>query len=155
MTTAVVYYNIQRAKKKAEAVTRVETYGKPAIGGPWSLVDETGLPVTSGDMAGYHLLYFGFTFCPDICPNELVKISKAVDLLGGGGCAVQSQLSTHPTSRHPALAAKKDPKHPVTPVFVTLDPRRDSCAQVGVYVRDFHPKSERAGKRERREAFLP
>lgn len=71
MTTAVVYYNMQRAKKKVEAATRVETFGKPAIGGPWSLVDSSGRPVTSGDMTGYHLLYFGFTFCPDICPNEL------------------------------------------------------------------------------------
>lgn len=88
MTTAVVYYNIQRAKKKTEAATRVETFGKPAIGGPWSLVDSEGRPVTSGDMKGYHLLYFGFTFCPDICPNELMKISKAVDLHGGlAGCA--------------------------------------------------------------------
>ena len=101
MTTAVVYYNMQRAKKKVEAATRVETFGKPAIGGPWSLVDSSGRPVTSGDMTGYHLLYFGFTFCPDICPNELGACvatpsrcdSSASGRLGGGGPSHKKSLS--------------------------------------------------------------
>lgn len=101
------------------AQTRVETVGRPALGGPWSLVDASGRPVTSGDLLGrFHLLYFGFTYCPDICPNELVKMGKVVDAVNARAAAAGMPG--------------------VTPVFVTLDPYRDSCAQVGVYARDFH-----------------
>ena len=79
----MVYFHYERAQRKREASKRVEGYGKAALGGPWSLVGADGVPMTSGDLLGkYHFLYFGFTFCPDICPNELVKMSRAVDLLG-------------------------------------------------------------------------
>lgn len=118
-TGAVVYYNVAKARKQADASTRVETYGQALLGGPWSLVDSDGRPVTSGDFAGkYVLLYFGFTFCPDICPSELVKIAKVVDAL----------------DKSPEHAGK------VVPVFVSLDPYRDTCAQVGAYCADFHPR---------------
>lgn len=61
----------------------METIGHPALGGPWSLIDATGRPMTSGELEGqFHLVYFGFTFCPDICPNELVKMGTAIDLVG-------------------------------------------------------------------------
>jgi len=48
----VAYYNVQRRHKKAEAHSRVDTFGKPALGGPWSLVDAAGRAVTSGDLEG-------------------------------------------------------------------------------------------------------
>ena len=65
------------------AADRVESYGQALLGGPWSLVDSTGKPVTSADFHGkYLLLYFGFTFCPDICPNELMKVARVVETLG-------------------------------------------------------------------------
>jgi len=65
------------------AVKKVTTYGKPALGGPWTLVDFTGRPVTDADFHGeFLLLYFGFTHCPDICPSELVKVGKIMDILG-------------------------------------------------------------------------
>jgi hypothetical protein len=67
----------------AAAVKKVTTFGKPALGGQWTLVDHHGRPRTDKDFRGeWLLLYFGFTRCPDICPSELVKIGKVVDLLG-------------------------------------------------------------------------
>lgn len=116
---AIVYYNVSRAKRVAGAAARVETVGKALLGGPWSLVDASGRPVTSGDLLGkYVLLYFGFTFCPDICPNELVKMARVTD----------------------ALDQRPGFKDRVVPVFISLDPHRDTCAQVGAYCADFHPK---------------
>ena len=65
------------------AQTRVESFGNASLGGPWSLVDTNGRPMTSGDLLGrYVLIYFGFTFCPDICPNEMVKMGHAIDTYG-------------------------------------------------------------------------
>ena len=104
----------------------METFGRPALGGPWSLVGGDGRPVTSGDLAGqYYLLYFGFTFCPDICPSELVKMSRVVDAMDGWVASAAGRAARAP---------------PLQPVFVTLDPRRDSCEQVRSYVHDFHPR---------------
>ena len=57
--------------------------GKAAIGGPWTLVNTDGVPVTDQDYKDkFMLVYFGFTFCPDICPNELVKMSHLLDKIG-------------------------------------------------------------------------
>jgi protein SCO1/2 len=115
----VVYYNILRKQKQEEAAVRVESFGAPALGGPWSLVSSAGQPITSGDLHGsYQLLYFGFTFCPDICPNELVKMGRVVQEL----------------DQAPETSGK------VLPVFISLDPYRDTCDQVGAYCADFHPR---------------
>ena len=61
----------------------VKSYGKPSLGGPFVMFNQNGAPVTDATYRGkYVLLYFGFTYCPDICPNELVKMGKVVDGLG-------------------------------------------------------------------------
>lgn len=91
------------------------------IGGPFDLIDQTGAPRTDKDFAGTPMLiYFGYTFCPDICPTELAKMARAVDLLQAGGTAAQPIF--------------------VTPVFITIDPERDTPEHLAGYVRLFHPR---------------
>lgn len=62
---------------------RKKSYGKAALGGPFSLIDHNGIRCTDKDFHGqWLLLYFGFTFCPDICPDELEKMAKVVNNIG-------------------------------------------------------------------------
>ena len=86
-----------------------------AIGGPFTLVDHNGRPVSDRDFQGRLLLvYFGFTNCPDMCPLAMQEVAVALDALG---------------------AASKD----VQPLLVTVDPERDSPATMKRYVAQFHP----------------
>lgn len=86
------------------------------LGGPFELVDQTGKAVTDRDYAGRWLLvYFGFTFCPDVCPTELGTMASALDAMG-------------PTAES------------VTPLLITIDPQRDTPAALADYVPRFHPR---------------
>ncbi|HUW72696.1 MAG TPA: SCO family protein [Methyloceanibacter sp.] len=94
---------------------RVMTSGKALIGGPFELVGKGGKTVTDKDFRGrYMLVFFGFTRCPDICPAELQVMSTALDELG-------------------------DDADKVVPVFITLDPERDTSDSVTTYVENFGP----------------
>lgn len=94
--------------------------GKPAIGGPWSLVDLDGNLVTNVSFQGkWLLLYFGFARCPDICPSEMMKLARVIDQM---------------KETHPQLASK------LVPVFVSVDPARDSLTALRHYAKDFHPE---------------
>lgn len=93
-----------------------QSVGKPDIGGPFSLTDHTGKRVTEKDFLGKHtLVYFGFTYCPDVCPTELQVMADALDKLG-------------------------DKASKVTPVFFTVDPQRDTVEQMAAYVPNFHDR---------------
>lgn len=116
---AVSYYRVERERRLEKAMGTIVSTGKPAIGGPWSLVDLNGQLVTEKTFAGkWTLLYFGFARCPDICPSEMCKIAKVIDSL---------------KKSHPDLV--KD----VLPVFVSVDPARDSLMALKEYAKDFHP----------------
>ena len=87
----------------------------PQIGGPFTLTNHRGEPVTEATFAGRHMLiYFGYSFCPDICPTSLQTMAAAYDLL-------------------PA-----DEREEVWPIFITIDPERDTVEEIADYVSLFH-----------------
>jgi cytochrome oxidase Cu insertion factor (SCO1/SenC/PrrC family) len=94
----------------------VVMWGKEPIGGPFRLVDHTGTTRTDTDFHGKLLLiYFGFTYCSDACPIDLQSIGTALDRLGPLGDAVQ-------------------------PLFITIEPEKDTPEQLKAYVTQFHPR---------------
>lgn len=96
--------------------TGAKVTGTALVGGPFTLTDQTGKRVTEKDFLGkYMLVFFGFTNCPDICPSGLQVISAALDKLG----------------------PKADE---ITPVFITLDAKRDTPEKLAAYVKSFHPR---------------
>jgi len=87
----------------------------PAVGGPFSLIDQNGAPRRDTDFRGkVMLVYFGYTNCPDACPTTLQAIGQTLDLLGSDASKVQ-------------------------PVFITIDPARDTPQQLKAYAANFHP----------------
>lgn len=120
----VILYYDQEKKRHIEdintsstAVKQGPSAGKAAIGGPFNLVDHNGKSVTENDFKGkWTLIYFGFTHCPDICPDELQKLAAAIDKI------------------------KAKAGFEIVPVFISVDPERDTVEQVREYVKEFHPK---------------
>lgn len=107
-------------------ITSPKTVGKAAIGGPFNLVDEHGKPFTEEQLKGrWTLVYFGFTMCPDICPEEMTKVSEALRMLEKRGRKV--------------VADKRDDELVITPIFISIDPERDSPKRSAEYCRGFHP----------------
>lgn len=96
-------------------VATVPSVAPASIGGPFTLTAHDGRVVSDKDFAGkYRLIFFGYTFCPDICPTELQSIAQAMDLMGDAGGDVQ-------------------------PLFITIDPARDTAPVLADYVKLFHP----------------
>jgi protein SCO1/2 len=94
----------------------VKSTGEALIGGPFTLVDGTGSTVTEKHFSGkYMLVFFGFTHCPDICPTSLLITKNALEHIG-----------------------KKVEN--IVPVFITVDPERDTADVVGRYVKNFGPR---------------
>jgi protein SCO1/2 len=90
------------------------------IGGPFALIDQDGRSVTDRDFAGrYRIMYFGYTSCPDVCPTDLQTLGAAMRLLD---------------KADPAASGR------ITPVFVTVDPARDTPAALKPFVSAFYPR---------------
>merc|ERR1719361_2225259 len=117
MGGSVVLFNEALMDKKSKP-SQVEHAGRALIGGDWEMLDMHGSTVTNKDFLGkYMLIYFGFTYCPDVCPRELKKLSGALDILKERGV-----------------------REHVVPLFVSVDPARDGPEQVRQYVSQFHPE---------------
>ncbi len=84
--------------------------------GPFSLIDKTGKAVTDADFRGkFMLVFFGYTFCPDVCPTDLQIMAQAMDEMGEAGNKVQ-------------------------PIFISIDPVRDTPEIIAEYAGYFHPR---------------
>jgi protein SCO1/2 len=93
------------------------TIGQADIGGPFTLIDHNGQKVTEQSYAGEHLLvFFGFTFCPDICPAALQKVTAVLDQLG-------------------------DKAKRLRVLFISVDPQRDTPEQLKLYMSNFHSRA--------------
>mgnify|MGYP001271817202 CR=1 FL=1 len=111
--------NALRDEKKTVNRARVSYSGRADIGGPWKLIDTEGNVVTSKDYKGYYyLIYFGFCNCPDVCPQSLHKISKALEL-----------IRKMPEGKYIKLKT----------VFVSVDPDRDNPQRIKKFLSLFDP----------------
>lgn len=111
---ATVAYGIYHDYTKS-AARRAESQGV-GIGGPFTLIDQDGRTVTDSAFRGrLMLIHFGYTYCPDICPTSLSAMADAIDQLGPAG-------------------------DKVVPLFISIDPQRDTPEQLKMYVAHFHPR---------------
>lgn len=108
--------HIEALKAATSSVKQGPSVGAAAIGGPFKLINHDGKAVTEKDFLGkWTLIYFGFTHCPDICPDELQKMAAAIEKI------------------------KTKAGLEIVPVFISVDPERDSVELVHDYVKEFHP----------------
>jgi len=110
------YYIWASRSSDAFATCRQGQVAGGDIGGPFTLIDPTGREVTDAEVLSKpSLVYFGFTFCPDVCPLDLARNTEAVDILEERG-------------------------FDVTPVFISIDPKRDTPQVMADYARNMHPR---------------
>jgi cytochrome oxidase Cu insertion factor (SCO1/SenC/PrrC family) len=97
----------------AEEMMEDLMYGRGTVGGPFTLTDQAGEKRSDSDFRGkLMIVYFGYTFCPDVCPADLMAITQALDALGSAAEGIQ-------------------------PIFITIDPERDTKV-LGEYLGAFH-----------------
>ncbi len=115
LLVAYLYLSYVHLSARGPTVTEIAEPGI-VIGGPFILVDQNGTTRRAEDFRGkLMLIYFGYTYCPDVCPTILQTMSDAIDRLGPAGGAVQ-------------------------PIFITVDPQRDTPEQLKGYAENFHPR---------------
>lgn len=87
----------------------------PAVGGPFALVDQNGVPRRDSDFRGkLMLVYFGYTYCPDACPTTMAALTQMLDTLGDKASRIQV-------------------------IFISVDPARDNQKQLRAFAANFHP----------------
>lgn len=93
-----------------------ESGGEALVGGPFELVDQDGETRRDSDFRGdYMLVFFGYNYCPDICPTALYNVTLALDEMGAEAADVQ-------------------------PIYITIDPERDRVAEMKRFAANFHPR---------------
>jgi cytochrome oxidase Cu insertion factor (SCO1/SenC/PrrC family) len=103
-------------KRSAAELMDAVMWSREPVGGPFRLTDHRGRVRRDTDFRGkLMLVYFGYTTCPDVCPTDLFQISQAMGLLGESASEV-------------------------VPIFITLDPQRDTVKLLSAYVPSFHPQ---------------
>ncbi|CEJ57087.1 Putative Mitochondrial metallochaperone Sco1 [Penicillium brasilianum] len=115
----MIYFRVEKARLERKRIAEMSKgVGRPKVGGPFTLTDLDGKEFTEEDLKGkYSFVYFGFTHCPDICPDELDKMAEIIEKV---------------------KAATKDDKV-FLPVFITCDPARDTPEVLREYLKEFHP----------------
>ncbi|MEQ8964313.1 MAG: SCO family protein [Azospirillaceae bacterium] len=116
LASGAVWFQVARNEAGVPGADNAQVMpGSESIGGAYTLVDQTGGTVTQDAWPQrWKLVYFGYTFCPDVCPTELASMAAAVDLLGEAADRVK-------------------------PVFISVDPERDTVDRLAEYVPAFHP----------------
>ncbi|QOZ31722.1 SCO family protein [Bradyrhizobium sp. CCBAU 53421] len=106
----------QQSARSAAEIMDILMWNREPVGGPFALTDQAGHARSDSEFRGrLMLVYFGFTYCPDVCPTDLQAMALVLDKLGPDGDQVQ-------------------------PIFITLDPERDTAAHLAEYVPLFHPR---------------
>ncbi|MCJ1397605.1 Cu-binding protein [Xylographa trunciseda] len=144
----IYYFRSEKERMERQRIAEASKgVGKPKVGGKFELVDQDGrkwsseeemggrfslvsgiVGISADGMAvkrnfghGHVTVYFGFTHCPDICPEELDKMAEMVDLVS---IALPPTSSSNPT---------------LLPIFITCDPARDTPSVLKTYLQEFHP----------------
>ncbi|PWR19255.1 SCO family protein [Zavarzinia aquatilis] len=119
---ALTWFELGRIDQRLEAGATAESGLPPdhelasSVGGPFSLLDENGQPVTEKSWPGkYLLVFFGFTYCPDVCPTTLAEMTEALKAMGPVADRIQ-------------------------PLFITVDPERDNAQAMKDYTSSFDPR---------------
>ncbi|RAL12201.1 SCO family protein [Aspergillus homomorphus CBS 101889] len=115
----IIYFRVEKERLERKRIAEMSKgVGKPKVGGPFTLKDLDGKEFTAEDLKGkYSFVYFGFTHCPDICPDELDKMAEIIDKV------------------NEATGGEKI----FLPVFITCDPARDTPEVLREYLKEFHP----------------
>ena len=135
--SGVLFFFENEKKRRMKSIAENQKgVGKAAVGGPFELINAaTNKKFTDKDLLGnFSLIYFGFTTCPDICPDELEKMAEVIDIVE----KETEKQNSNPDNNASSSSSLK--RTPLVPVFVSVDPERDTAKVVKEYVKEFHPK---------------